>query len=238
MVSRQLSAYRGELSAKEVADGINTAIRNAKRLAADAKLMLDAKRYPTAASLAIISIEETEKVSTLRAMSVAQSKDELAQAWEDYRGNRPQGTAWIAAELDAKGAGHLSGFSEAMEKDDHHPGMLAILKRLGVHTECYRKGYWSEPAVVIDANAAAVLVRIAEQACAKNEISDREIALWVEHVGPAWHSSKMPDALLKWAQAKEEEGLIKPNEDDMQRIGVDMLDASSADDERRKKCRH
>lgn len=237
MVSRQLSAFRGELSAKDVADGINAAIRNAKRLAADAKLMLDAKRYPTAAALAIISIEETEKVSTLRALSVAQTKEELAQVWEDYRGNRTQGTAWIAAELDAKGAGHLSGFSEAMEKDAYHPGMLAILKRLGLHTECYRKGYWSEPSVVIDANAAAVLVRIAETACAKNEISDREIALWVEHVGPAWHSAKMPDALLKWAQAMEEEGLIKPSSDEMQRIGVNMLDTSSAD-ERRKKYRH
>lgn len=236
MVSRQLSAYRGELSAKDVADGINSAIRNAKRLAADAKLMLDAKRYPTAAALAIVSIEESEKVSTLRALSVAQTKEELTQAWEDYRANRTQGTAWIAAELDSKGAGHLSGFSEAMEKDAYHSGMLAILKRLGLHTECYRKGYWSEPSVVIDANAAAVLVRIAENACAKNEISDREIALWVEHVGPAWHSSKMPDALLRWAQAMEEEGLIKPNTDDIQKMGMTMLDPSA--DERRKKYRH
>lgn len=236
MVSRQLSAFRGELSAKDVADGINAAIRNAKRLAADAKLMLDAKRYPTAAALAVYSIEETEKVSTLRALSVAQTKDELAQAWEDYRGNRTKNTAWIAAELDAKGAGHLSGFSEAMETDAYHTGMLAILKRLGLHTECYRKGYWSEPLVVIDANAANVLVRISENACAKNEISDREIALWVEHVGPAWHSNKMPDALLRWAQAMEEEGLIKPNPDDVQKLGMNVLEAGA--DERRKKYRH
>ncbi len=236
MVSRQLSAFRGELSAKDVADGINAAIRNAKRLAADAKLMLDAKRYPTAAALAIYSLEETEKVSTLRALSVAQTKDELGHAWEDYRSNRTQNSAWIAAELDSKGAGHLSGFSDAMEKDAYHSSMLTIIKRLGLHTECYRKGYWSEPSVVIDANAAAVLVRIAENACAKNEISDREIALWVEHVGPAWHSSKMPDALLRWAQAMEEEGLIKPASDDVQRIGINLADPGG--DERRKKYRH
>ena len=236
MISRQLSAFRGELSAKDVADGINAAIRNAKRLATDAKLMLDAKRYPTAAALAIFSLEETEKVSTLRALSVAQTKDELNQAWEDYRSNRSKNTAWIAAELDAKGAGHLSGFSEAMEKDAHHTSMLAILKRLGLHTECYRKGYWSEPSVVIDANAANVLTRIAESACAKTEVTDREIALWVEHVGPAWHSPKMPDALLRWAQAMEEEGLIKPNTDDVNRIGFNALETEA--DERRKKYRH
>lgn len=236
MVSRQLSAFYGELSAKDVADGINASIRNAKRLAADAKLMLDAKRYPSAASLAVLSIEETEKVSTLRALSVAQTKEELAQAWDDYRSQRVKNTAWIAAELDAKGAGHLSGFSEAMEKDAHHPSMLAILKRLGFHTECYRKGYWSEPAVVVDANAATVLVKIAESACAKSEVSDREIALWVEHVGPAWHSNKMPDALLRWAQAMEEEGLIKPTSDDMQKMGVGAMEAAA--DDRRKKYRH
>jgi AbiV family abortive infection protein len=236
MVSRQLSAFRGELSAKDVAEGINAAIRNAKRLAADAKLMLDAKRYPTAAALAILSIEETEKVPTLRALSVARTKEELTQAWEDYRSHRVKNTAWIAAELDAKGAGHLSGFSEAMEKDPYHQGMLAIIQRLGLHTECYRKGYWSEPATVIDANAAGVLVKIAESICAKSEVSAREIDLWIEHVGPAWHSHKMPDALLRWAQAMEEEGLIKPTNDDMQKMGVGALEHMP--DEPQKKYRH
>src|SRR6185503_6201514 len=95
MISRQLSAFRGELSAKDVAEGINASIRNAKRLAADAKLMLDAKRYPTAAALAILSIEETEKVPTLRALSVARTKEELTLAWEDYRSHRVKNTAWI-----------------------------------------------------------------------------------------------------------------------------------------------
>jgi len=49
---------------------MNAATRNARRLAADARLLLDAGRLPTAAALATLSIEETGKVSILREIAV------------------------------------------------------------------------------------------------------------------------------------------------------------------------
>ena len=70
-MKKKLDAYRGRLDASQVATGINAAIENAKRLADDASLLLEVGRFPTAASLSILSIEESGKVSILRALSVA-----------------------------------------------------------------------------------------------------------------------------------------------------------------------
>ena len=67
----KLQPYRGKLSLGQIVAGMNAAIRNARRLADDAKTLLDLSRYPTAASLAILSIEESGKVSVLRLMAIA-----------------------------------------------------------------------------------------------------------------------------------------------------------------------
>jgi AbiV family abortive infection protein len=63
--------YSGPLDALKVAEGINAANRNAQRLATDARILLDVKRYPTAAALAALSIEEGGKSSILRGLALA-----------------------------------------------------------------------------------------------------------------------------------------------------------------------
>ncbi|MGE4064266.1 MAG: AbiV family abortive infection protein [Rhodospirillaceae bacterium] len=231
-----LSPFRGPLTANEVAEGINAAIRNAKRLAADAKILLDAKRYPSAASMAALSVEESEKVSTLRAMCLARSKSELLGAWKDYRAHHPKNTAWILSELVQKGARHLSEFKDATDTNGETVEVLDMLKQLGFYTDSYRKGFWTEPSTMIDATVARTLVEIAESMCAKAEVTPREIELWVEHVGPAWLSRKMPDALMRWAKAMEKEGLAKPPPSVLEKLPIEEL--MSADVERQKKYKH
>ena len=231
-----LSPFRGSLEANEVAEGINAAIRNAKRLAADAKILLDARRYPSAASMAALSVEESEKVSTLRAMCLSRSKSELMGAWKDYRAHHPKNTAWILSELVQKGARHLSEFKDATNSNGDTVEVLDMLKQLGFYTDSYRKGFWTEPSTMIDATVAKTLVEIAESMCAKQEVTPREIELWVEHVGPAWLSRKMPDALMRWAKAMEKEGLAKPPPSVLEKLPIDEF--MSADVERQKKYKH
>lgn len=234
--SSPLSPFRGPLTANEVAEGINAAIRNAKRLAADAKILLDAKRYPSAASMAALSVEESEKISTLRAMCLSRSKSELMGAWKDYRSHHPKNTAWILAELVSRGARHLSEFKDATNTTGETVEVLDMLKQLGFYTDSYRKGFWTEPSAMIDATVAKTLVEIAESMCAKAEVSPREIELWVEHVGPAWLSRKMPDALMRWAKAMEKEGLAKPPPSGLEKLPIEEF--MSADVERQKKYKH
>lgn len=234
--SSPLSPFRGTLTANEVADGINAALRNAKRLAADAKILLDAKRYPSAASMAALSVEESEKVSTLCAMCLSRSKGELLGAWKDYRTHHPKNTAWILSELVQKGARHLSEFKDATDVQGEAVEVLDMLKQLGFYTDSYRKGFWTEPSAMIDSTIAKTLVEIAENMCAKAEVSPREIELWVEHVGPAWLSRKMPDALMRWAKAMEKEGLANPPPSVLDKFPID--DLMSAGSERQKKYKH
>ena len=68
-----LSPYRGALTIKQVAKGMNAATNNARRLAQDARLLLDNKRWPTAASVAALSIEESGKVVILRRFLIAKT---------------------------------------------------------------------------------------------------------------------------------------------------------------------
>ena len=81
----KLDAYKGRLDATQIAAGMNAARQNAQRLADDARMLLEACRYPSAASLAILSIEEAGKVSILRRLAVAKDDAEAVSCWRDYR---------------------------------------------------------------------------------------------------------------------------------------------------------
>lgn len=77
-------SYRGKLSVAQVAGGMNAATQNAARLAADARLFFSNARWPTAASVAALSIEEAGKVVILRRFLTA-SDEEIRALWKDYR---------------------------------------------------------------------------------------------------------------------------------------------------------
>ncbi len=74
MSAAKLDQYRGRLDAPQIAEGINAAAHTARRLAEDARLLINKRRFPTAASLAILSNEESGKASMLRRLSVAQGR--------------------------------------------------------------------------------------------------------------------------------------------------------------------
>ena len=110
MPAKKLDQYKGQLSPKQIADGMSAAQRNARRMADDAKLLLDTGRIPSAASLAILSIEESGKVSILRHLSVAKDDKEIANCWRAYRSHTKKNAMWILAELFSKGARKLNDF--------------------------------------------------------------------------------------------------------------------------------
>lgn len=79
-----LAPYRGPLTIEQVATGMNMATANARRLVQDARLLLDNKRWPTAASVAALSIEESGKVVILRRF-LTTNQDEIKRLWKEYR---------------------------------------------------------------------------------------------------------------------------------------------------------
>ena len=214
MAKEKLSQYRGRLTPAQIADGMNAAIRNARRLADDAHALFDLERYPTAASIAVLSIEESGKVSTLRHLAMAHDLPSCRQIWRDYRNHRSKNVAWVLPDLVAAGARDLDSLQLATEPDAEHTAILNNIKQIGLYSDCLGSVQWSEPEEVIDRQLAQMLVCIADLFAAKEAVTPEEMELWIAHLGPAYGAplETMKEALINWYRAMNEAGLL--NEDD------------------------
>lgn len=197
---------------------MNTALRNARRLLKDAKHLLDIGSYPTAASLAALSIEESGKTAILRELVVARDEKEIGQAWKRYRSHTQKNVAWLLPQLVAQGARHLEDFRSLFDTGADHTQLLDSLKQLGFYTDCLGRAHWSEPEKVVDEKLARQLVEVADILCRSREITVREIELWIKHVKPVWRGPMewMKKAVANWYADMQREGLIKKPDDGME----------------------
>src|ERR1044072_3654797 len=128
--------YRGKLSPKQVAAGMNAATRNATRLVKDAEALFAAKRYPSAAALAALAIEEGGKLSILRALAVARNNDEIRAGWKSYRSHQTKNVLWLFPLYVLSGIRTLDGFRSLFHPDSKHTKRLDELKQGGFYTDC------------------------------------------------------------------------------------------------------
>lgn len=207
--SSRLPRFRGHLTPSQIATGMNAAGRNARRLADDAKLLLEHGRFPTAVSIAALSIEEAGKVSVLRGLAFAPNEEVRKRAWKAYRSHRSKNTAWILPDLVAKGARSLDALRLATDPSGSHSLLLDQLKQLGLYTDCSGPRSWTEPMNVIDEVLARQLVAIADLLARKQTVTSMEMELWVEHMQPVYGAPlhEMKAALIRWYAAMREAGL-------------------------------
>jgi AbiV family abortive infection protein len=213
---KKFNAYRGKLSPGQAAAGMNAATNNACRLAADAAALVAAGRFPTAASIAALAIEEAGKISILRALVLAKSDKEILDGWRGYRSHIRKNVMWLLPQLVADGARKLDDFRPLFDRTSDHPSILDQVKQLGFYTDCLGEAHWSIPMDVIDEGLAHMLVKIAQLLARDHKYTEKELELWVEHVGPVWKkdASWMKQAVVNWFVAMQEAGLIPegPNE--------------------------
>lgn len=218
---KKLNSYRGSLTPRQVVEGMNAARRNAKRLAEDAKLLFEAERFPSAAALAILSIEESGKTSVLRGLAVASNEDELVQGWKGYRTHATKNAHWILLELAESGARKLSDFSQVVSPSSDHSALLDSLKQVAFYTDCLGSAHWSEPSECITKELADSLVFIADTLSkSDSEITEQEIRLWVKHLQPAWHmgDNARQKAILDWHDEMVRSGLARNSQEFFERF--------------------
>jgi AbiV family abortive infection protein len=210
-VTKKLNIYRGKLTPAQAAAGMNAAANNAKRLAEDSAMLLANGRWPTAASIAILAIEEAGKVSILRAVILAKNDKEALDEWKAYRAHTKKNVAWILPDLAAAGARKLDDLRPLYDSTSDHPHVLDHLKQLGFYTDCLGAALWSEPGNVIDEKLASALVQTATLFARDHKYSQKELELWVEHIGPVRKKdmSWMQQALINWNRSMEEAGLTE-----------------------------
>jgi len=188
---------------------MNAARRNAHRLYEDAQILLDAARYASAASLAILSIEESGKMDILRRIALATSDDELARLWREYRTHTKKNVLWLMPQLAAEGARQLDDFKALFQNDAEHPWILDQVKQISLYTDCLGEVHWSEPTDVIDHELTRMLVQTAKLFVNDKEIQVKEIELWVKHMGKVKDSDLTAQkyALSDWYAEVQELGL-------------------------------
>jgi AbiV family abortive infection protein len=219
MVKKRLNQYKGRLSSSQIADGMNAAIRNAKRLAEDAEILLKGKRYSSATSLAILSIEESGKVSILRGLSVARNEKEIKECWRDYRSHLRKNVMWMLPDILKSGARKLEDFRPLFEENAEHPYLLDKIKQIGFYTDCLSDNvHWSIPEEVLDEELANTILKLAKMFLSKREVSKIEIDLWIKHLGPVWKKDMkwMQRALINWCHEMQECGLSPKSSNEME----------------------
>jgi AbiV family abortive infection protein len=93
MKHEPIKRYVGPLSAEQIAKGMSVAAANSKRLLEDAQLLYEQERYPSACSLAILSIGEAGKLVILREM--ASRPEDIQKVWKSYRTHQAKNVHWI-----------------------------------------------------------------------------------------------------------------------------------------------
>jgi len=220
-LDKKLKRYKGALSPQQIAEGINVANKNAYRLVRDAEYLCDVDRYPSAASLAILSIEESGKVSILRQLALARDEKEIAECWKDYRSHAKKNVHWRLLELFKKGARRLEDFRPLFDETSNHPYILDQLKQIGFYTDCFGKARWLIPENYIDKSVAKDVIQIANLLSkSRKEVTVLEIELWIKHMKPVWKTDlvAMKKAIITWSKDMVEHGLSEKSENDMEKF--------------------
>jgi AbiV family abortive infection protein len=180
----RLTQHRGQLTAEQIAEGMTRALKNAARLATDAALLLENDRVPSAVALAILSIEESGKVSILRQMVIAEDANELKKLWKEYRSHTRKNFLWIFGELVQSGARTLDELRPLVDPESNHPDILEQIKQLCIYTDCFTLSKWSSPEDAEVRDLAPYLVKMAQILGKPKAVSHEEIRLWRKHLAP------------------------------------------------------
>ena len=203
----QLQPYAGPLTPAQIVDGITAAQSNALRLLDDAKLLLEAGRYPSASALAILSMEERGKVIVLKRFALVSDPADLKAAWREYRNHRAKNAGWIIPQLVRQGARTMREMAAAVDPDAEHAALLDAVKQVSFYSDCLGNRHWSIPTVVIDQGIARSMVASAEAMWGAREITVREVELWAQIVGPHYNQPGMRDAVIRWQHTMVIEGM-------------------------------
>lgn len=210
-MSKGLKQWKNTLTPTQIAEGMNAARSNALRLVEDAEILFKSERYPSATSLAILSIEESGKIAILREIAMAKDGKELKEAWKSYRSHISKNVCWVANDFVAEGARKLEDFVGLFSAEADHPEVLDQLKQVAFYTDCLGKVNWSVPEDVIDEKTAYSILKIAKQSARGKHHTPREIELWIYHFKPVCKANAegMKSALRDWHKAMIAEGLAK-----------------------------
>lgn len=216
LANMKSNRYNRKLSPAQLAQGMNCANSNAKRLLKDAELLCQNERYPSAVGLAILAIEEAGKEAMLRSLALARNADELRTAWKDYRTHTSKNRLLALPHLLSSGARELEDLMPLF-KESEYPHSIESLKQVSFYSDCLDSARWSSPDEVIREEQAKQGVAAAKVVINnKKHVTEKEVELWIKHMAPVWKKDwrQEKEALKSWFADLVRSGLIKGSADD------------------------
>ena len=207
-------SYTGPLTPRQAAGGINRAIANARLLTADAELLLAHGRWPTAASLAVLALEEVGKLSVLRAVAMAATREDIATAWRPYTQHVSKVGMPIGINPDGVPLIDMDAMHEAIAGHQENAWKLVHLREAGFYTDCRPRPdvggpQWQTPAGTVGEYVARLVVSFATDTMrSRPDVTVREIELAVEHLAPTIGKSEAVQSWQDYMAAMETEGLL------------------------------
>jgi|KBSSwiStaDraftv2_1062776.scaffolds.fasta_scaffold15770_8 AbiV family abortive infection protein len=136
-----------KLAPSEMGRGIHVANRNARRLLGDGILLYESARYPSAAALAVLAMEEAAKWSTLLHVTIAQDEKRIRESWRMNTLHIPKLTRALRALM---GAHEASGGDRPTVPDAELAKAMNALKLSCIYTAFVVGRRWIDPMQVCD----------------------------------------------------------------------------------------
>ena len=169
--------YRGNMSVSDILDGMERIDQNAADLLEDARLMFDNGRYPRAASLAVLALEEHAKRSLLVVYRLISEDPKLRKRfWREYRDHKAKSSFLVR---------RLNFFGRV--SDEREPELTRsfgewadFVKQCGFYADCYQDGgaghHWATPSEAVGREVAEWFIDIASKTIrAESEKSAAEL---------------------------------------------------------------
>jgi len=218
--NKKSNRFVGRLTPAQIAQGMNCANSNAKRLLNDAELLCENGRFASAVGLGVLAIEEAGKEAMLRTLALAESANELNEAWRDYRTHTSKNRLFAVPFLNAHGTMGLEDL-KPLFKGSEYPQSIEDLKQRSLYSDCLGGDRWSSPNEAICEEMAKGVIAAARAVIKnKTQVTEKEVELWLQHMAPVkdkdWELKKA--ALKNWFADLVRLGLLKGNADDYARF--------------------
>jgi AbiV family abortive infection protein len=172
--------------------GISALEDNAARLAHDAELMMHARRYAAAASLAASALLEVARIPILLELALAKSERQIRHFWAKFYSDASE-FPWSLFQADG-----------SRMQDTELNRMISFIASAGNRVECLEGGGWTTPGRLVTRGLAQELVGLAKSFTVQKLDIDT-VRLWSEVVAAFpknAHDSQIFDRFKQRLQAK------------------------------------
>lgn len=206
-----MNNHGSKLTLQQIVEGINAVMSNARSLYQDAVLLLEHRRFPRAASLAILSIEEVGKTIILRRMALTEDQDNIDGLWKEFTRHHAKNVPAAFVNRLLAGDRTFREMNVSLGNKGGECSSIDQLKQLGFYVDCDKTIRWLTPYDQVTEPIALHYVGIAQGLSNQPDTTIQDIELFIKHFKSAWGESAdiKKQAFLNWVQ---EYGQIPQND--------------------------